>query len=143
MIEFLEKHLVIPNDYRPLLSKSISTFSFKTIWSSIFGISFNSDDVVPHNHKVGEEKKERIQVQERKKNNGTIEECNHILFFPNDSNVIGLDQNAILKHEWHIDSPVFFHLKRTVWFAFLKKGTYETFPEPSKIGTQEPFSCFC
>lgn len=59
MIEFLEKHLVIPNDYRPLLSKSISTFSFKTIWSSIFGISFNSDDVVPHNHKVGEEKKRK------------------------------------------------------------------------------------
>ena len=99
MIEFLEKNLKIPNHYRPLLSKSISTFRFKTIWSFIFGISFNSDDVVPHNHKVGEEKKERIQVQERKKNNGTIEECNHILFFPNGSNVIGLDQNAILKYE--------------------------------------------
>ena len=63
MIEFLEKHLVIPNDYRPLLSKSISTFSFKTIWSSIFGISFNSDDVVPHNHKVGEEKKKEFKFK--------------------------------------------------------------------------------
>lgn len=101
MIEFLEKNLEIPNHYRPLLSKSISTFSFKTIWSSIFGISFNSDDVVPHNHKVGKEKK--MKEFKFKNGRGTTELLKSVIisyfFRMTQTNVIGLDQYAILKYE--------------------------------------------